>query len=348
MASRWLFSPAVDVAAFGGSALLSLVALAVGWHFGWLDGEKADTPDWTWVAGVLLIDVAHVWSTLFRVYLDGDEFRRRPGLYTLVPMAGFTAGVGLYSLGSWIFWRCLAYLAVFHFVRQQYGWVMLYRAKCGERDRRGKLLDSATIYLATIFPLVHWHAHLPRRFWWFLRGDFDQIPTLASDLLEPFYWLALALYFMRTLYRRLDTGFSNPGKDLVVFTTALCWYIGIVAVNSDYAFLVTNVVIHGIPYLVLVYWYGWVRQRPTERPTNHVRTIALFIATVWVLAFAEELLWDRLVWHEHGWLFGSAWHATEWHALFVPLLALPQLTHYVLDGFIWRRRANPGFTLVKE
>jgi hypothetical protein len=122
---RWLFSPAVDVAAFGGSAALSLVALAVGWHFGWLEGEKADTPEWAWVAGVLLIDVAHVWSTLFRVYLDPIEFRRRPGLYLLVPVAGLVVGVGLYALGSVVFWRCLAYLAVFHFVRQQYGWVML-------------------------------------------------------------------------------------------------------------------------------------------------------------------------------------------------------------------------------
>jgi len=24
----------------------------------------------------------------------------------------------------------------------------------------------------------------------------------------------------------------------------------------------------------------------------------------------------------------------------VPLLALPQLTHYVLDGFVWRRAGN--------
>jgi hypothetical protein len=25
----------------------------------------------------------------------------------------------------------------------------------------------------------------------------------------------------------------------------------------------------------------------------------------------------------------------------VPLLAVPQITHYVLDGFLWRRRSNP-------
>jgi hypothetical protein len=340
MPSRWLFSPAVDVAAFGGSALLSFIALAIGWHFGWLDGEKADTPEWAWVAGVLLIDVAHVWSTLFRTYLDPAELRRRPLLYAVVPIAGLAVGIGLYSFGSRVFWRCLAYLAVFHFVRQQYGWVMLYRARCGERDRLGKWIDSVAIYLATIYPLVHWHSHLPRRFWWFLRGDFEQIPVLAAELLEPVYWFALAIYFVRTAWR----GFPNPGKDLVVFTTALCWYVGIVAINSDYAFLVTNVVIHGIPYLVIVYWYGFVRG--TRPKAGHARTLAYFIATVWVLAFAEELLWDKAVWKDREWLFGPAWELERWKWLLVPLLALPQLTHYVLDGFIWRRRSNPDFTLV--
>ena len=32
----------------------------------------------------------------------------------------------------------------------------------------------------------------------------------------------------------------------------------------------------------------------------------------------------------------------------VPLLALPQITHYVLDGFIWRRKSNPGLGLIQD
>jgi len=340
MPTRWLFSPAVDLAAFGGSAALSFIALAIGWQCGWLDGEKGDTPEWTWIAGVLLIDVAHVWSTLFRTYLDGEELRRRPLLYSAVPLVGLALGVGLYSLGTVVFWRCLAYLAVFHFVRQQYGWVALYRAKAGERDRLGKWIDTLTIYLATIYPLVYWHSHLPRRFWWFLRGDFQNIPKIIANVLEPLYWIMLAVYFLRTAAR----GFPNPGKDLVVFTTALCWYVGIVAINSDYAFLVTNVVIHGVPYLVLVYWYGFLRT-PGTRP--RYQTLAFFVATIWVLAFAEELLWDRVVWKERSWLFGPSWRLDEWKWLLVPLLALPQFTHYALDGFIWKRRSNPDFTLVR-
>ncbi len=343
--ARWLFSPAVDLATFGGSAAIAFLALAVGWHFGWLEGEKHDTPEWAWVAAVLLIDVAHVWSTLFRVYLDPVEFRRRPGVYCLVPVVGFLLGLALYSLGTLVFWRSLAYLAVFHFVRQQYGWVMLYRAKLGERDRAGNWIDTAAIYLSTIYPLVYWHAHLPRRFWWFLKGDFQNIPTLVADVLEPIYWAALGLYAIRSACR-LGTGFANPGKDLVVFTTALCWHVGIITFNSDYAFTVTNVVIHGIPYLVLVYWYGWMRERRGTSRSNRVRTIACFVAAVWVLAFAEELLWDKCVWHERDWLFGSHWSARDVRWLLVPLLALPQFTHYVLDGIIWRRQANPTFTLL--
>jgi len=33
--------------------------------------------------------------------------------------------------------------------------------------------------------------------------------------------------------------------------------------------------------------------------------------------------------------------------LLVPLLAVPQLTHYVLDGFVWRAAANRRSRLVR-
>ena len=68
--------------------------------------------------------------------------------------------------------------------------------------------------------------------------------------------------------------------------------------------------------------------------------------TLWLLAYAEELFWHRGMWHERAWLFGGAWDVQKFKLILVPLLALPQLTHYVLDGFIWRRKSNPGFKLI--
>jgi hypothetical protein len=341
---RWLFSARVDLLAFLGSAVVSLLALSVGAQAGVLN---SDSPDWTWIPFVLLIDVAHVYATAFRVYLDTTELKRRPWLYLLVPILGYVVGVALYSEGVTLFWRALAYLAVFHFVRQQYGWVALYRARLGERDRLGYWIDTAAIYLATIYPLVYWHANLPRHFWWFLKGDFAALPATAVAILKPVYIFALALYAVKALYKWIVKGPANPGKDIVVVTTAICWYVGIVAFNSDYAFTVTNVVIHGVPYLVLVYWYASLRRDQSSTPYKFLaRGPVTFLLTLWLFAFVEEMFWDRGVWRDRSWLFGSEWTLESFKLWFVPLLALPQLTHYVLDGFIWRRKNNPGFSLI--
>ncbi|GDY08844.1 hypothetical protein LBMAG52_23300 [Planctomycetia bacterium] len=339
MSHPWLFSAKTDLLTFGGSAVVALLLVAVGWPLGWLE---SDTPGWLWIASVLLIDVAHVYATGFRVYFDRAELRRRAWLYWLVPLLAFGIGTALYSEGSRLFWRTLAYVAVFHFVRQQYGWVALYRAKAGERDGLGRAIDSAAIYLATIYPLVFWHSH-SRRFSWFVSSDFVELPVLAERILAPIYWGALALYAARSAYRAIWLRQFNPGKDLVVATTALCWYVGIVGLNSDYAFTVTNVITHGVPYMVLVAKFQpgrsadpsavAVERRPEWRWLR-------FVGVLWFLAYAEELLWDCGLWHDRSWLFGPAWNIGDWDQVLVPLLAVPQITHYVLDGFIWRRRSN--------
>lgn len=332
MKSTWLFSRNTDLAVFGGSAALSFAALGVGQFLG-----VSDTPGWAWIPAVILCDVAHVWATLFRTYLDPIERKQRRTLLIVAPMVGLAASIALCAVGQATFWRVLAYLAIFHFVRQQYGWVSLYRAKAGETSRAGRIIDTVAIYASTLYPLFYWHAHAPRRFSWFVTGDVVALPIAE---LVPFafaFWVAaLATYLARAamLWAR---GAANPGKDLVVVTTALAWYAGIVALDSDYAFSVTNVFMHGIPYFALIFVQARVR-KTTPLLTGSILT---FLGVLWAIAFAEELLWDRAVWHDREWLFGDGWEMTGLQMFVVPLLALPQLTHYVLDGFIWKRRSNP-------
>ncbi len=336
----WLFSREVDLSVFLGSAVVSLLLLAVGWHFGILNEES---PDWTWITAVLLIDIAHVWSTSFRVYFDAEEFKRRVWLYTLVPVFGYLVGVALYSEGELVFWRALAIVAVFHFVRQQYGWVALYRRKLNETSNLTWWIDAAAVYLATVYPLAFWMTNLPRKFEWFVANDFFALPALVETVLFPVYVLALATYFGKSVYLYFTTGFLNIGKDIVVATTAVCWYAGIVFFNSDYAFTVTNVIIHGIPYFALIYFYAKARRETAPKLYQKLSSNwIVFLATLWALAYVEELLWHRGVWHEKNWLFGANWDLGNLKPFLVPLLAIPQLTHYVLDGFIWRKKSNEG------
>lgn len=341
----WLFSRNLDLTVFLGSAVVSLLLLAIGWQGGVLNDES---PDWTWISAVLLIDVAHVWSTSFRVYFDKAEFKRRIWLYSLVPIGAYAIGVALYSEGELLFWKVLAAVAVFHFVRQQYGWVALYRRKARETSNVTWWVDASAVYLASIYPLAFWMTRLPRNFEWFVQNDFVSLPAVVETILFPIYVVALVAYAIKSIYQFASDGFINLGKDIVVATTAICWYVGIVYFNSDYAFTVTNVIIHGVPYFALIYLYARSRRETGGKAYKFLSANWLvFLATLWMLAYAEELFWHRGVWHERQWIFGTDWDWTrDLRTILVPLLALPQITHYVLDGFIWRKKSNPDLNFL--
>lgn len=342
---KWLFSPEIDLTVFLGSAIVSILLLFLGANLGILDGE---TPDWIWITAILMIDVAHVWSTSFRVYFDFEEFKSKLFLYLSIPIFGYLGGLAIYSeYGALTFWRILALIAVFHFVRQQFGWVRLYRAKLNENNKITNWIDTSAIYLATVYPLAFWMSNLPRNFEWFVQNDFISLPILVEKVLFPLYVLSLLAYFIKTFYLYFFHNFLNLGKDIVVFTTAVCWYLGIVYFNSDYAFTVTNVIIHGVPYFALIYFYAQSRRTKASGFYNFLSgNWIVFLATLWALAYFEELLWHRGVWNEREWFFGESFALENWKVYLVPLLAVPQLTHYVLDGFIWRRKFNPNFRLL--
>ncbi len=345
----WLWGARVDLSLFGGSALLALALVLVGRLTG-ISHEPF--PEWAWLVLVLGIDVAHVHSTWFRTYLDRGELARHPVRYALVPLLAYAASVALYAHGEAHFWRVLAYLAIFHFVRQQAGWVAVYRARASQKTLVERLVDDAAVYAATLYPLLHWHAEPGvRSFGWLVDGDVAALGFLQGLLpLARVLWAAaLGAFFLRQAWRLVAQRSFDAGKTLVVSTTAVCWYVGIVASSSDYEFTVTNVVIHAAPYLGLLWFYGVAAG--VERPQTLVARVSrsgvpVFLALVLSFAFLEEVLWDGFVWHERPWLLGTfgSWALKDALMWVVPLLALPQATHYLLDGIIWRRsetRARP-------
>lgn len=359
-ADPWLVSRRFDLAIFLAPALVALGLVALGPTLA-PDGEL---PLPGWVVAVLLVDVAHVWATLPRTYLDPAARARWPTAFVLVPALGWVLGALLHARGPKPFWTALAYLAAWHFVRQQVGWVALYHRKAGGTlTPTWRRLDRAATYLATLGPLVAWHLSPPRAFAWFVPGDFrlaSDLPVLAEA--APTLARAVgvggpALVAAWALARSVDAARRRQwpvGVLVVVLTTAACWSVGIVATDDDWSFTWTNTLIHGVPYLAIVARWSGVGVReavgmgnpaaPAETHTHLGRALARLLPLVVGLAFVEELLWDRLIWHDHGAVFpGPALTpSARAQALLVPLLALPQVTHYVLDAFIWRTQPRPG------
>lgn len=352
-AGPWIWGRGTDLAAFGGSAALALAVVAIGHATG---ASDAEVPEWVYLAFILAIDVAHVYATLFRTYLDRAELARRPRFYLALPLGAWAVGAALHLASPAWFWRALAYLAVFHFVRQQAGWVAIYRGRAGQRGAIDRLLDDAAVYLAAGVPLLVWHATMPRKFAWFVQGDFVAAPWLARAILplEVVYAIVLLLFLARQAQLARATRVVPAGKILVVVTTAIAWWVGIAATDSDLDFTVTNIAIHGVPYLVLLWRYGRARRDEAPRALGS-RIIATglgaFLGLVVALAFLEEMAWDRLVWHDRPWLFGGVGAGGGARSLdaapalpplleaaLVALLAVPQATHYAIDAFLWRRR----------
>lgn len=341
----WMWDAKTDLLAFGGSALLALGLVAMGQLTG-LSNEP--TPLWVYVVFVLCIDVAHVWSTLFRTYLDKEEVAKRRLLYWGLPLACYATGVFLYAQSALLFWRVLAYLAVFHFMRQQVGFLAIYRAKAGYFSKLDRTLDNTFLYLSMGLPVLYWHAHLPRTFRWFIADDFIASERLRAlfprvfPALVGLYLGFIALYVARQLWHVLQKRVIEVGRLLLAGTTAMAWWTGIVLTDSDFDFTVTNVTLHGIPYFFLLWRYS--NARKYEAPLSLGSKLlggglSAFLLFLFSIAFVEELLWDRFIFHDHGWLFGaSTGVANGTLVLLVPLLALPQSTHYALDAFLWRRR----------
>ncbi len=339
----WLFGARTDVLAFAGSALISVAFVALGSAL----GVEEAFPLWAWLLFVVGIDVAHVWSTIFRVYLDGEELQRRAALYWSVPLLVYAVGFAAYQASPLVFWRLFAYAALWHFIRQQYGWIALYnrRARSPLLDVR---LDAAVMYAATLGPALWWHANLPRPFWWFVEHDFaGGLPRWVGTAALGLHWAVIAVWAARQLQLLVTSRTVQAGKVLLVIATWIAWYGGIVLARSDFAFTVMNVVLHGVPYFVLLFRYakGRYREGGYGARGSLLRWGAPgFLLLLVGLAFFEEFLWDRAVWHERDALFGLSGEAlsNEILAFVVPLLALPQATHYVLDAFIWRARQDPA------
>lgn len=361
---------------------LAALALPPSWR-------QASLPLWVWVSVVLLVDVGHVWSSLYRTYLDPVTRNRRGRLLFWTPVFCMLACLALASHSDQLFWRVLAYVAVFHFIKQQVGITALYRyraRRCAGSGvshsawRRLARVDKLAVYTGTLFPVIYWHVFSGKHISWFLPGDFLSLAWLRSWPLEHGFlgsvlwygglglfllvwagvlplWLGIHWRFCR----RHGTAFPL-GKALWVLGTWFNWLLGIVIYDSDLVFTLTNVIAHGIPYYGLIGIYGYRKLRAhgygggtgwAPRPGwAPLPFFALFLTPILLLALGEEYLWSFLLYREHSELFQVFWQFPRealrdplWKAAWLALLSMPQVIHYILDGFIWKfDGSNPDLT----
>lgn len=290
-----------------------------------------------WLLFIVFIDVAHVYSTLYKTYFNPKERQRFKGLLIKLPLISLLLGVVLYGIGSHFFWSVLAYIAVYHFIRQQYGFMRLYARF---EEKKTSRLDALAIYNATLFPMMYWFLSSKRQFTWFVEEEFFTFncPTCLK-FLEVLYGLILLTYIAIVVFNYIKYNQFNLQKNVLILGTYLSWYFGIVYFNNDLIFTILNVVSHGVPYIALIY----INQKEASHVSffprlKTIQGLLVFIVLILGLAFSEELLWEFTVWNEQIQFHPFENPFEKWQIILVPLLTVPQLTHYLLDGFIWKNK----------
>ncbi|AZQ62706.1 hypothetical protein EI427_10790 [Flammeovirga pectinis] len=299
---------------------------------------------------VLGIDVTHVWSTIFRTYLDVEERKRYKKQLWLLPMVAFIVVGILSTYSEHLFWRVIAYFALFHFIRQQFGFLMLYKSKMKFPELRW-ISDKAFIYIATLYPVLVWHILGDRAFSWFVKGDFLIYPLVpeVSVTIGNFIYFFLVIVWVadHVLMARKNALVLPFGKILWGLSTVGTWWLGIVYFNSDFSFTLTNVVAHGIPYMALVFYYVEEKKniQQHKQPTKIIVISILWMFLICLfLGLGEEFLWDVFINYEKQDVFGD-WQifidSAYLRGFLIAFLSLPQVTHYLLDGVIWKGNTNP-------
>jgi hypothetical protein len=320
-------------------SLLSLLTLAGS------DTERA-VPLWAFLLLIVAFDVSHVWATAYITYLDTDALKRRKWLFLLPIPLSFLVAFRVHSHSPALFWTLLAYVAIYHFLKQQWGFIALYKARGKERSSFDYHLDKWTLWVGALGPVLLWHASPARQFDWFNAGEFKivAIPTEFRADIMGIMAVFGGVYVARQCVHGLNGSF-NVGKNLWMASAWISWGVGIGLSGHPLISAAFLNLFHGIPFLVLV-WYRCNRRWEGEQggPSGVLawlsqrRNWIWFYALILVLAVAEEALWDGVVWGVYlPSIFGSEGGALSASALsvWVAILSVPQIVHYFLDAWVW-------------
>lgn len=329
-ANDWIVSRRFDWIWFYASAVAILAGLAA---------SKLRASGYYVLAVVGVISNGpHLTSTWTRVYMDTREARERPWAYIVIPVlltTGTVALTVLWGRGGNFLTTAILLWATWHFASQCYGLLRIYQRKSGEAPRLAHRLESGFIFSVAVAGLL-WRLHFGPRS---LFGANVMLPGVplpfviaalgAAQLAalgividrtqrirrgEPLAWRRLA--FLLTVLVAFWVPFMLIKDGTIAFASAACW--------------------HGFQYLGIMYYYN--RRKFSADPSPPEARLIAWLSQpgrAWLyggflLALAGVAYATILgVSAASGWQEGKV-AAVVWTSL--------TLSHYWLDGLIWKMR----------
>lgn len=340
--SLWIASRTTDLLMVGLPFVAGTIALF------WVSAFQIEEPLWVYMLAFVAFDVAHVWATAYLTYLDKTRYARRKALYTWPIPIGFLTAFVLHVNSPKLYWSILAYFAIFHFAKQQYGFIAIYKALQKERSKLDYVLDKSTLWIGALGPVFLWHATPHGQFEWFGSGEdfLVRLPPAWLQIVQVGMVCSAVVWCARQFWVWFRHGAWNPGKTMWMVASWASWALGVT--YSEHLLVSAAYInfIHGLPFLILVH-----RRLACQRGTTALEKAPLvawlaapgrawaFYGFVFAIGLVEEVFWDGMVWQTYlptilafSPVPTSGWQLSFW----IALLSTPQIVHYFLDGFLWK------------
>jgi hypothetical protein len=268
----------------------------------------------------VVVDIPHLYSTFFRAYSSPDIMKNWSNLVIIGPVIIFLLLIGFNQYPDQIL-LVMTYCAIFHGIRQQYGWLVYSTKRDEDKNKLDQILDGIVIYAITL-PIVIWyHCHHWGEGWIGLGGKLIPIYNpLIGEIALLFQSFFITIYLIRQIYVFFVKKTFNLTKFVVVASTWVGWHFFLYWINPPYCGI-GPAILHTLPYLYLFFFVFSKTKKEVSKKLN--LQVAVYLAFI-CLALITNIA-------------GSNSHRfNKFSILITAILGTLPFSHYLLDAYIWK------------
>lgn len=310
--------------------------------------------DWTEViVWIIVLDWAHIFAQWHRIYCNPLETKMLKWIYPisfflLVPCLT----VVLHYSGRIPVETFLIYFVVYHFIKQNYGYIRVYSKTDGPKQKYEMWLETLLIYLSMALPVLYWHLSFPYDLFTWVKffPKWGPINLFLTPLLI-LYILCWVSYLVMEVRRSLRNNQINIPKNLSILSAAVGW--GAITLLSESPMLVyfTVVLAHDLSYTTFVWFIGRRDQKMISgkipwRSWSSVPGFFMYLLAIVVVSQFVLLLHHRFAGSSYpNLVFGNYMEAVKvgnkWMTdLGFAIFFATQAHHYFIDRYLWKKEKD--------
>lgn len=277
-----------------------------------------------------LIDSAHVYTTFVLLFFSKKlvsyfTFRKLIliGLFTLFALFLIFS---LTSHSQWT-WYFIAAGAIFHFIKQQVGWM-----KIATKERiQGPFqtwIDLLSIYTLTGITVVY-RLTLLEQPNWFLNNDLPKLDQNYFQVASLIFILSQISFFSTNVYNSFKTKLIPTAKLNIWLSTFIGWFFALI-ILEDMSLTVSLLLLqHGLPYLVLI---SKKSESQVDRISKKIFKIYIVLAGGFLLGYLNYYIIASPKFE------GQDFLKSETTAALFAIYFGAQFIHYAYDSFLWKAK----------